>query len=709
MKYLTLTILMALFLCLGCSDSSGPTDDNDNEDPETPVPTSSGSIDSHGGSLVKDSLTLDIPEGSFTNTFDIELKKADETAFETSDQTTATYIIEGIPLSFNEPLEVRISLESGASEVVMLALGETVWVNSSQEVREVYRFIESEIKDGQLVGVIPPISTELTLGKMAVGDEDETFSLKVQAVSGYSPVTSSGSHFRIDYPSSSVSQASAQRLAGYLEDAYAEFKSMGFDYSARTNWSVSVTVKDLGGEKYGEYCSSMWGHNDGYLEFNSRFMDDDAELRITTGHEFFHLVQAFYDPRNSYSRAKLEAPQLWLEEACAVWSEELFTDQGDYVSPVRAGNTLAPYSGIQPTGDTNKAYYGYGLSAIIKYLTEKYGQSSVVGMFENIRNGSDPVTSVILATAEPIEWWEPFLRKYTLSGLYPMTLGELTANKTGMFRVQSASDTIYTHTSDYRDLSGQFYILRLEDEENLKGASMECSIKGNMGELSVFRYNFARSEIIFLGTDTEKVVVNGLGTMANDDSHILVLVSNPRSISPFTGTSSIKFTARIIPPESPAMVLDRFGVSLSRVGGKGFNSNGDSVEISDLLKFAYQYNGTLEGNTFTASIDSLSGAYYTVGDFSYTFDPLFETITEFNVSVYTEYDGNKVTLKIKGGGVPYTSTYQSWRQYVVNNTDIETVLTSFYYRYDSRSGGWYELDTVVPNSSSKLTMSFMKE
>jgi len=699
---------MVFFLCLGCSDSTGPNEKNDNGGTETPA-VSSGSIGSQGGLLVKDSMTLDIPAGSFSDGFHIELKEAEDAAFENSDDEAVTYIIKGIPLSFDEPLEVRISLESENDDGVLLALGETVWVRSSQEEREVYRFITSEIVDGAVVGVIPPLEGGLALGKRAGSSAEETLTLKIQAVRGYSPVASGDGHFLIDYPPSSVSQAAVERLALYLEEAYRVFEGMQFDYSARTNWPVSVTVKDLGGTAYGHYCSSMWGHNYGYMEFNSRFMDNNDELRTTAGHEFFHLVQALYDPRNAYSRAKLKAPHLWLDEACAVWAEELFSDNDNYVSPVRAGNTLAPYNGVQPVGDMNEAHHGYGLSAMIKYLAETYGTDSLVGMYRNILEGSLPVTSVIRATAEPLEWWEQFLRAYSLGSIYGMTLGELTANKTGMFRIQSESDSLYTHTAEYRDLSGQMYIIRLEDAQSLDGASLECSIEGGMGELSLFRYNFARSEITFIGTDAEIVTVNGIVDMAEDDSHILALVSNPRSVSPFTETSSIDFTTRIVPPEPPEMEFNRFGLSFTRVGGKGITSNGEAVELSDLLMFSYQYNGTLEGNVLTASVDSTSGIYYTVGDFSFTFDPLFETITEFDISVYTEYDGNTVTMKLKGGGLPYSNTYQGWWQYIVKNTDIEPALTSFYYRYDSRSGSWYEVDTVIPNDLSKLMMLFMKE
>jgi len=57
-------------------------------------------------------------------------------------------------------------------------------------------------------------------------------------------------------------------------------------------------------------------------------------MEVTCAHEFMHAVQYWYDNRNAFSKAKLKSPNLWLDEAVAVWVEEQFADPG-YISAAR--------------------------------------------------------------------------------------------------------------------------------------------------------------------------------------------------------------------------------------------------------------------------------------------------------------------------------------------------------------------------------------
>ena len=89
-------------------------------------------------------------------------------------------------------------------------------------------------------------------------------------------------------------------MGRFLEEAYDLFgsQSMGFTYAARTRWPVRVTVRDLAEGDCGHFCSSIWGENFAFLEFQTHSLGESSKLRRIAGHEFFHLVQFLYDPRD---------------------------------------------------------------------------------------------------------------------------------------------------------------------------------------------------------------------------------------------------------------------------------------------------------------------------------------------------------------------------------------------------------------------------
>ena len=61
-------------------------------------------------------------------------------------------------------------------------------------------------------------------------------------------------------------------------------------------WPVDVTIKRLDTAKssvYGYSINSMWGNNYGYMQFNFDKIDETENMKVTAGHEFFHLVQSF--------------------------------------------------------------------------------------------------------------------------------------------------------------------------------------------------------------------------------------------------------------------------------------------------------------------------------------------------------------------------------------------------------------------------------
>ena len=371
------------------------------------------------------------------------------------------------------------------------------------------------------------------------------------------------------------------------------------------------------------------GDNYGYLEFNAKKMTDLAELRTTAGHEFFHLVQSLYDPRNFFSKAKFSSPHHWLDEACAVWIEEKFTDQQNYVSAARAGNVLAPFNGVVAGAADDAGKHGYGLSAMIKYLVGEHGESCLPAIYAAIKNGSDPLTAVRLGTANPIEWWEEFLRQYTSGEIYGVGIAELTANKSGMFRIITDSDSLMTFTGEYPDLSGGLYVIRLENQAIGNDSVLSLAVEGGMGEVTALKYRLNPFGIELLGTDSEKVTVSDLQLLTDGGWHIIALVSNSRNIDPYTKMTNIDLTVRVTKPLNPGftyfMLHQEFIGDFEHVSyiNSDFNKTYTSLFNPSLSPAGY---GTLTGTTFTAIRNQPYQDTTIIGKTIIEFDETFENI-----------------------------------------------------------------------------------
>ncbi len=618
MRALKLFFCMLPVLYISCSDTTGPGDTGDGE------MIAYESVGADGGTLGSEKITVSIPAGAFENENSIALTTAPEHPF--SDETVSeTYMISGLPQSYQEELTVSIAVPDTASEDWAVAVGVNTWVSSYGETAMTYTMLPADVSGAIISAVLP--AAEFTAAKSAITGEETSSTITVTAVAGYKPHVTANGHFKIDYSTRFTTRASVEQLGLYLEEAYDTISGLGFSYNERTVWPLSVLVKDIG-TKDGAASNSIWGDNYGYIEINRNIMDDSAKMRATAGHEFFHVVQSLYDPRNFYSKAKLEAPHLWLDEACSVWVEEKFSDTQKYVSGARQGNELAPFNGVVAGAANDAGEHGYGLSGMIKYLVSQYGESCILKMYEQLKGGSSAMASVILATTSPVEWWEDFLRQYVLGDIYGMGIPQLTANREGMFRVISESDSLETFTAEYPDLSGKLYVIRLEDESFDENATLSLSVEGGMGEVTAIKYRLDPLNVEFVGTGTEEVTVSGLKSLTDSGWHVIALVSNSRSIDPYTENSTIKLTCRVKAPVNPG--FNFFSLHPELIGDfehisyvdSAYNRSYTTVFFPASSPYGY---GTLNGTTFSGTRGE-NGDKTISGTFTIEFDDTFQNI-----------------------------------------------------------------------------------
>lgn len=709
MKRLATLFIVCCIVILSCSNSTGPdkTDPGDNNDGETKDSVTQ-TIGTSGGTIDNNDIVIDIPAGTFSDDVEILLQRIDNDDFD-DDGLTDTFTLTGIPEEFSQPLEVRLKYSGDVEGDIHLALGMDALVKSVQEIATSYDMIPADYADGYISAVIQPTGYTGYIRRAKRAD-DNTGTVTVKAVNGYAPHVTSQGHFTIKYPPATVSQSSVEKLGTYLEEAYSTYLGMGFSYSARTSWPVSVTVKQLKSSTFGYYVTSKLGLNHCFMEFNTLKMNDSDELRRTAGHEFFHLVQELYDPRYVTSRVLFNGPQLWLEEACAAWSEEKFTDDQNYISTIRKGHEMAPFTGMKPRDGAKEDYHGYGMSGMIKYLTGRYSESILEKMFTDIKASKDPVEAVINNTASPDKWWQEFIRRYAMGEIYGVEQAQILAEKSGMYRIATDTDTLHTFTDSYVDLSARMYMIRLDNSNFDDGAKVKLSVDSSNSGISVLRYRLNPATMEHLESGSSSVEIGNLKDMHSNGWHLLAIVTNHRHVKPYTGTSTINLEVKVDSPKAPEFNFNRFSFS-SFLYGRIVNSDGTTSEDLRNPNYSYMESGTLTGNQFTSTFTIDSEHAPSSGKITCTFDKFFTKITSitFEVSTLNTSLQTTYTLEFEGVDFEYSRTNQGWREYKIKGDELTSPkLTSFHFRAE-KDDWWRDMTELLPEDKHYIIIGFKEE
>lgn len=207
-------------------------------------------------------------------------------------------------------------------------------------------------------------------------------------------------------------------------------------------------------------------------------MNDEVNLKATATHELMHFFQSLYDPRNRFSKAKFESPTWWLDEATAVWSEELTASQGaSFISAARLGNELQPYTGNLGVKPTDPQSFGYRMSVMIKYIVKNYGGSYMRSIYEKVATGSKPADAMREALGKFYwEWYGLFMANYTSGTLSSdLTLSVILGSKPQIYKFENKTDTVKSISLAFNQLETKLFKVQIDenalDDESSLGVS----------------------------------------------------------------------------------------------------------------------------------------------------------------------------------------------------------------------------------------------
>ena len=575
----------------------------------------SQTIGTEGGTINIDDFTLNIPSGLFDSDVTLELYDLVGLLPFDEDIITGAFRLEGLPDDYAQPLIPDIEYTGTLSDESFIVVSEEVLIPSLATGGMAYHLFPASDVSGFLTYTSSNGSRSVTAYDHSSRSNGNSSFLDFFGITGWATYSTGDNsrsngvqgHFSITYPKYLIDRADIEALGQYLEKAYSTYESMGFSYANRTDWPVKVTVTKLKPHEYGYHCPDWWGHNYTTLQFNQDKLGEKTQLSTTAGHEFFHLVQYLYDPRNAYNRAKFAPTHHWLNEACAVWAEEKFTDTSNYVSTVRHGNELTPFNGMHAgsvTGDAGE--HGYGMSAFIKYLVTKYGESILRDIYVQILNQQHPVQAINLATNHNLFMiWEPFLREYVTGNIYSVDKGQFTSKHSmaGSFEIKSDADRTKTFTEQYPDLSATLFMIKLDYPEIDKTAAITLTIDQDVCDITAFKVSNA-IEYLDHAPD-KKLTIPDIRTLTDDGYDLLVMVTNSNYKEPYTNLTTIKLDIKVLMPgtvtvSSGTDKLVADGSATTVITATVKDTDGNNIADGTEVKFAAT-SGNLSATTATTT------------------------------------------------------------------------------------------------------------
>ncbi|MCD6332795.1 MAG: hypothetical protein J7L89_05940 [Bacteroidales bacterium] len=527
-----------------------------------------------GNFIDLDSIQINIPGGALNKEIKLKVYAKSQQDVMSEYALTSTYFIENLPETVNQPLEIRLKFQADIEGDTLVAVGEK-GIAKSMNNAEVFAF-QSEpavVDNGYLVYELSNGGGEpLKSGGNPLFDIINN-QIQILGLNRYMVQTSNNGHFQLAGPKTMASKST--KLAGFFETAYDTCAHMGFTLNARS-WPVKVFFKPFNDPTWcGYYASYLPGSitdeslkqlfNKGRFAINTELANDEAELRVTAGHEFLHLVQNLYE----FSDPDVMKSQIWLEEACAVWIESKYSNRNNYVSSSINGNEKAPFNQWQTASDK----HGYGMSVVIKDIAGHYGNQAIVKIHEAVRDGTlpmnatDPLDAIFSVINEPVAvFHHAVLGDYLLGKYYQKEVIKRVWQNQGfmsVWNINSDQDTVFTQTWSAPDMSGKLFYCSLKNPNPDPGASMTITVDDpvNCG-IWAGKYK-STTGMIRLG----EIFPDNGGTLTlpqikdvqDDQSDIIVMITNSKHNTHYDGSHDITVTMSLkadsVPGSPPRLLM----------------------------------------------------------------------------------------------------------------------------------------------------------
>jgi hypothetical protein len=374
------------------------------------------------------------------------------------------------------------------------------------------------------------------------------------------------------------------------------------------------------------------------------------EMKITAGHEFIHFYQFLNDPRNFFSKAKLQSPYLWVDEAVAVYYESYFAGDDTYISPVRRGNEHYPYEGGLSKEKSDPQNFGYGMSGMVRYLTRHLKPNIVSETYKHINTGKTVVESIELATDRDYNnWWPFFIQKYTAGEIYSdINSGTIITLAEKKYEMKSDKDSVFSHVAKFDELETVIYTLKLDKLLLNDADNLVVEADGSTTDVSVGVFKMKSSTVEQVATGSNKAYVVDLKSIVSDGfSNFSVVVSN---LSRETENREIETILRINPGSGLTVSFT------SWLETKTYEN--DELISTENIGVTYSSPELQFSKNLNVLTSSWSNKLYNTSKYSGNFTIIINDDNTLDISLFDVVEttmGWKITYSMEAAGVQKTS------------------------------------------------------
>ncbi|MBN2103555.1 hypothetical protein JW835_05885 [bacterium] len=583
---LNIAILVFLF---NCHDKSTEPGEGTTEDILTVT------MDSKGGEFTYDDLSLVVPENTFKSQCDLRVTRISNPEFFAEYTVTKTYKVEGIPENIFKPIQFIMKYNGSLTEETYMVVGQEYSLENPELPDTLFIFTPCSDSSGYLFCEWPPSEQEL----LSVRMNNPSFYKKcadirafmlIAGIADYTTLSSSIGHFRIQCPRY-LKGTIDPVLGNTLEEVYAIFHHMGFQYV-----TVLPTLQEIDLVKvqiipnmpyryvdYTEYshsyCWELSGEWEFLMFFYEEYLTSDyfSKIRLAAGRSFFKLVLEGNTNTDRYKES------FWFRHACISWCEELFTDETGHYPIEISGYETEPLDGLKPADYTA----GYGQSAVVKYLVDRYQKDEskhlLAKIYEQIRQGTDPVTAILDVIPDPVsQWWTDFLKEYISGNIYPVSSHKFVSHVSGAEDIQIATGEIILSGS-YRDLSARLYRVNLSHLQNMNDVKIEFEVipqEANVEDVTVLLFMISDHTLTFIDQGGHLILEN-VKALTDYENDLMAVVVNSHYQSPgydHQTNIDLRLNAWSPPPDEAACQIELASLS----GDKYYTDGTMNVEIFGL-------------------------------------------------------------------------------------------------------------------------------
>lgn len=650
---LVLPVLVLLPAC-GGDDGGSPQD-------IPPEALAQGVVDATGGQIGDDTAVLTVPQGALAQEVDLALFEDDDQG-PFPDSRARALRIEGIPYQLGAPLELRFQhglvLETGDSLAVFLGEEREAYSGGSGLC---WHAIAGRDSAGWCLA-------SLERGALPLAGKSEA-AVKVITSPDVTVIDFEGGHIRVIYRRSEVDPAAAANLLTNFETAYSALAGWGFEFGQGENYWPRDVVLCEPPNSWACFIAGPEGR--GHFEIDPEYVLPGSNLLPVAVHEFFHLVQSFYDPRDPSQWGSLNQERLWLDEATASWLETTAIDMPEYYPQGLDGDNLtALLYGFNGTDTLEKTEYGYGMSPFIRYLVEDatngQGEDRILSLFQHFKVHGD-ATDALEAVWDPAptHWCLDMQRKLLAMEIYPYdTEGVVWWAWPWDGFLPSYLGAKQAKTEPVADLGGFLCKFTIEGEDadpmtalKIKAAQGDPARPAEHLPLTVYGRP-AGSYMVLLATGVDSLTIADWPALVDSYADIMILATRPFITAPgLAGTRDIEISAEV--------VFDGAGLDLARMNYVNIEvrtdnlfNNASGVFWNDIISVQAEVAWTGSGfmavtstDTFSIPVDAESltvGQWYssergtTIGG-SYFVRRLGGTVAYFD-----SYDENSVYFRVRG-------------------------------------------------------------